>query len=232
MSCWDVRTGVIWWFKAAIAWRILKKKTKELYWWCWQMVMRRLAVWLLYCSSSGLTPKYDGKRGLKFPIWSKTIWQGLMCVLLQVYSTWLTAGGQGGGGRQHATVWHLLRHDGPLCEGPSAPTGNLPWTGQVHHRYQGELVEWTEPVRELSQPVSKWGQGGGRGRVWEGETHYSNMLSELSAGSGTGTGEVTTNNTITPANSSRHRKLVRNREIFSHSFNENISRTVKSIIDV
>ena len=65
-------------------------------------------------------------------------------------------------------------------------------------------------------------------RVREGETPCSNMLSELSAGSG----EVTTNNTITPANSSRHRKLVRNREIFSHSFNENISRTVKSIIDV
>ena len=60
------------------------------------------------------------------------------------------------------------------------------------------------------------------------------MLSELSAGSGGGGvgGRVTTNNTITPANSSRHRKLVRNREIFSHSFNENISRTVKSIIDV
>ena len=149
-------------------------------------------------------------------------------VLFQVCSTWLTAGGPGGGGRQHATLWHLLWHHGPLCEGPSAPPGNLPWTGQVHHRYQGELVGWTcERVISASEQVRT-----GRGRVWEGETHWSNMLSELSAGSGTGTGEVTTNNTITPANSSRHRKLVRNREIFSHSFNENISRTVKSIIDV
>ena len=87
---------------------------------------------------------------------------------------------------------------------------------------------YTKPVRELSQPVWASDDMWDSQRVREGETPCSNMLSELSAGSG----EVTTNNTITPANSSRHRKLVRNREIFSHSFNENISRTVKSIIDV
>ena len=54
------------------------------------------------------------------------------------------------------------------------------------------------------------------------------MLSQISAGWGGWGG----NNTITPVNSSRHRKLVRNLEIFSHSFNENILGTVKNIIDV
>ena len=138
--------------------------------------------------------------------------------------------------------WWSGRGRPPTCFTlTSSPT---PWTSlwrsprpsrlsSMNRPSLSSLSRWVlvgRPVRELSQPEWASEDMWDSERVREGETPCSNMLSELSAGSGEGRGRVTTNNTITPANSSRHRKLVRNIEIFSHSFNENISRTVKSIL--
>ena len=131
--------------------------------------------------------------------------------------------------------WWSGRGRPPTCFTlTSSPT---PWTSlwrsprpsrqsSMNRPSPSSLSRWVGGLNLWESYLSQWASED----MWDsrvsGETQCSNMLSELSAGSG----EVTTNNTITPANSSRHRKLVRNREIFSHSFNENISRTVKSIL--
>ena len=146
-------------------------------------------------------------------------------ILLQAGPTWVRAGGHNDSRRPTpcctqtssqtpwTSRWRSLRPSRPSSMSRPSQSSLSRWVTRcwsLMRRRDDQMIRWLSYSEEQCQSIVKWGLNWLVRYVWQYQQESHNTITLLTL----------------------HRKSVRNWETFSHSFNENILRTVKSIIDV